>query len=208
MFRAGFVVALCASPVLAQEEGIASCHAVADNAARLACYDTASGYAAPSGETTAASPSASPPVPISAWQVTEERSQLEDRTDVWLSVVSENTQPNQIGQPEVAGLYIRCMDNSTNVFVTFNDYTSYDQTVKYRTDEDELQSIWMQTMNGGQGIGIWSGAKAIPFIKSLYGKQKLVLAYDSYSNYNLEFVFPINGLEEKVSAVAEACGWT
>lgn len=178
-----------------------------DDSARLECYDQATGYAVTAPLTAPDAVVATPGGVLSSWQVREEKSQLEDRTDVWLSVVSDNTQPNQIGQPELAGLYIRCMDNATNAFVVFNDYTSDDQSVKYKTDDGDLQSIWMQTMNGGQGIGVWSGSKSIPFIKSLYGKKKLVLAYDSYSNHNLEFVFGIEGLEDQIGVVSKACGW-
>ena len=207
MFRLSLLIILYSSSSFAQEGGFASCHGLTDDTARLQCYDQATEYAAPVEAPAADTMIGPSETVVSVWQVKEEKSQLEDRTDVWLSVASDNTQPNQIGQPELAGLYIRCMDNATNAFIVFNDYTSDDQTVKYKTDDGDLQSIWMQTMNGGQGIGVWSGSKSITFIKSLYGKQKLVLAYDSYSNHNLEFVFRIDGLEDKIGVVSEACGW-
>lgn len=206
MQRTAFVLMLLPTLASAEESPLNQCHSLTNNEERLVCYDTASGYAA----TIAPAPSeaeADEPAAISQWHHEEEKSQLEDRTDIWLVVASENTQPNQIGQPENANFVLRCMDNTTSAFVIFNNYTSDNQSVKFRTDDDPVEKVWMEVMNGGEGIGIWSGGKAIPFIKGLFEKNKLVVAYDSYSNHNLEFVFNVTGLQDEIGKLSETCAW-
>ena len=145
--------------------------------ARLTCYDKFTGYSS-DGHTDARSVTVvmtDPEAPEGKqWRFDSEESALDGRNDVWLSVVSENTQPNQIDQPEKATLWVRCMENSTNTFITFNDYTTDNQTVQYRLDEDSMETVWMETIKGGDGIGIWGGSRAIAFIKDMFGKQKLV----------------------------------
>ena len=100
----------------AQERGNA-CHAIKTDSDRLACYDQQTGFLVSEKE----------PVKEAStgqqWHKSEENSSLDGRTDVWLSVDSKNSQPNQIGSPEKARLWVRCMNNSTNLFITFNDYT-------------------------------------------------------------------------------------
>lgn len=186
-----------------------ACHVFEDASERVDCYDQLTGYSseeiASVGQPTI--PSETDPLG-DQWQLQTESSALDDRTDVWLSVDSSNTQPNQVNRPERARLYARCMNNSTNLFIVFNDYTSDNQNVRYRIDEGEVASAWMQTMNGGDGIGIWSGGTAIPFIRRLFDGENLVVSYRSYTNNSLEFVFDISGLRERIPVLAQNCGWT
>lgn len=199
---------LLVTSVLAQDAAslASQCHQLADREQRLACYDEATEYV----------PSAAEPTEITVqeellgtqWRISQETSSLDDRTDVWLSVRSSNSEPNQIGRPERATLWVRCMRNSTNVFVAFNDYTSDNQSVRYRLDDGPLRSIWMVHMQGGEGIGIWSGGQAIPFIKQLFGHSEAVIGYASYSNQSLEFRFDISGLKSRIEPLATSCEWT
>ena len=187
------------------EVNFSECHQLEGDSERLACYDSASGWTATSAEEEVeyiASEDSG-----AQWQYNDEKSSLDGRKDVWLRVWSNNSQSNQIGSPEKAVFYVRCMNNSTNVFVEFNSYTTEDQNVRYRLDEGGVSKVWMQTMNGGDGIGIWSGRSAIPFAKKLLDNKKLVIAYNSYSNHNLEFVFDIGGLRNQLSPLAESCQW-
>jgi type VI secretion system protein VasI len=205
-----FLFTIAATQATFAEEGqFSSCHAVNDAEKRLACYDEATGYEKSDTVTKATKPDASATEASQGrqWVYSDEKSALDGRKDIWLRVSSENTQPNQIGSPESATLWVRCMKNSTNVLIGFNSYTTDDQTVRYRLDEDKMRSVWMQTIKGGDGIGLWSGSRAIPFIKGMFGKDKLVIGYSSYSSNNLEFTFDISGLRARIPPLAEACHW-
>lgn len=53
-------------------------------------------------------------------------------------------------------------------------------------------------MNDGDGIGIYSGGPAIPFIQSMFDKDELVMSYAHYSSL-AEFKFDISGLRNRIS---------
>jgi type VI secretion system protein VasI len=176
------------------------------------CYDKSTGYTKPAAQ---ASPSAdSAPAIISAieeqegnqWIFSKEKSALHNREDVWLRVSSRNTEGDQIGSPERATLWLRCMENKTNVIIGFNRYTSDDQSVHYKLDDGSIQTQWMETLRGGEGVGIWSGSRAIPFIKEMLGKDDLMLSYETYTG-PVEFAFDISGLSSRIGPLAAACGW-
>ncbi|TKD21962.1 hypothetical protein FBT96_07355 [Rhodobacter capsulatus] len=146
--------------------------------------------------------------PGAQWHYSEKRSELDGRKDVWLSNESINTHSNQIGTPEHATLWLRCQGNTTSVILSFNSYISDNQSVPYRFDEGSVQKIGMVTAAGGEGLGLWSGGKSIPFIKSIFGKSKLVISFNSYSSRNIEFSFDVSGLRDRIDNLAAACKWS
>lgn len=180
---------------------------------RLMCYDKETGYSKTKDvkeekediAVVAPKPVAKPDG--KQWRYTEERSALDNRTDVWLSVLSNNTEGNSIGSPIRATLWLRCMENKTNVIIGFDRYTTDDQNVRYRLDDETIQKQWMEPLRSGDGIGIWSGSRAIPFIKKMYGKERMAIAYDTFSG-PVEFTFDISGVRERIEPLAKACEWT
>ncbi|WP_299839991.1 type VI secretion system-associated protein TagO [uncultured Paracoccus sp.] len=187
-----------------------ACHSNIGDVERLACYDNATEYSVPA-ETDSATSASSPVQSAEAgkqWHVEIDGSALDDRKDVYLRVTSDEAEATGYGNTSYATLFVRCMKNSTNAFISFSSYTSDGQSVKYRLDDGPMRTVWMEPINGGDGIGIWSGARAIPFIKDLLNKEKLAVAYESYSNANLEFTFDVSGLRAKIGPLSESCGWT
>lgn len=192
---------------LASTPDWSSCIEIEEPEHRLACYDKASGLVSESGSQVQNDGENADSNPDGAqWQYSEESSALDDRKDVWLSLLSQNSEGNSIGSPERATLYVRCMQNSTNVFISFNRYTADNQSVRYRLDKGRVQSRRMEVMRGGEGIGLWSGGSAIPFAKSLFGKNTLVVSYTTYTG-PVEFSFDVGGLESRINPLAEACNW-
>lgn len=201
------------SAVAADEAQFENCHQMSADYIRLICYDKETGYLKKQPDEKQDDEVASQePKPATApegqhWRLSDEQSALDNRKDVWLSVVSENTEGNSIGSPIRARLWLRCMENKTNVFIGFDRYTSDDQNVRFKFDDDAVQKHWMQTMRGGDGIGIWSGSRAIPFVKKMYGKESMVIAYDTYSG-PVEFKFNISGVRARIEPLATACNWS
>ena len=182
----------------------ASCLEIQNPLERLRCYDEVFGFERPDVEAAIDSQLTDG----THWHVETETSALDGRTDVWLRVMSENTQPNQIGRATRAYFWVRCMQNTTNAFITFESYTARDQQVRYKLDEAPVQTVRMETMDGGRGIGLWSGRRAIPFVRELFGSSEIVVGYASYSDRNLEFTFNISGLRDQIGPLADSCGWT
>lgn len=208
----GLSLALCKlAGVAVAEDDLTNCHGISGDATRLLCYDNMTGYEPEEMDQPAAIAPAEEAIPTEArgaqWRYSEERSALDNRKDVWLSVTSRNTEGNSIGTPTRAWLWVRCMNNRTNVFIGFNRYTSDSQNVRYRFDDGPIQNQWMDPLRGGEGIGIWSGGRAIPFIRQMFGKEELVVAYDTFSG-PVEFVFDVAGLRARVDPLANACEWS
>lgn len=209
------IAALLFSPlaVSADERKFEKCHQMSTDYIRLMCYDKETGYikvVSDPGEKQEATELDSKPVPEPSgkhWRYSEERSALDNRKDVWLSVISENTEGNSIGSQIRATLWLRCMENKTNVLIGFDRYTSDNQNVRYKLDDEAVQKQWMETMRGGDGIGIWTGSRAIPFIKKMFGKERLVIAYKTYSG-PVEFTFNISGVRARIDPLAKECDWT
>jgi type VI secretion system protein VasI len=206
------ILLLSSGSALAEVSSPNACHQLSTDYIRLMCYDKSTGYAKPAPQASVSADGA--PASTSdvveqegkQWTIAKEKSALHNREDVWLSVVSRNTEGNQIGSPERATLWLRCMENKTNVVVGFNRYTSDDQTVEYKLDDASIDTQWMEILRGGEGLGIWSGSRAIPFIKAMLGKETLTLAYKTYTG-PVEFSFDISGLNSQIAPLATACGW-
>lgn len=197
-----FIASLLCVAGAAHAQETNACHEVADDVARLSCYDEASGYSAPEVEQSPSGEGGG------QWLLQEDTSSIDGRRDVFLSVMSQNTQPGTLNRHASARLYVRCMQNSTNLFITFNAYTSDDQQVRYRIDDRAVASIYMETMRGGDGIGVWSGGRAIPFVRELFGANTLIVEYSSYEHSGLEFEFDVSGLRQRIEPLAAACNWT
>lgn len=201
------------SAVFAEDGRFEKCHRMSTDYIRLMCYDNETGYtdaANNSEEQAELAETAEEPVAESEgkqWRYSEEKSALDNRKDIWLSVISENTQANSIGSPIRATLWVRCMENKTNVLIGFDRYTTDNQSVRYKLDDGSVQKQWMETMRGRDGIGIWSGGRAIPFTKKMFGKERLVIAYDTYTG-PVEFTFDISGLRDRIDPLADECSWS
>lgn len=213
MKRALLILNLMIAPAASAEESkFENCHEMSTDYIRLMCYDKETGYTKPQKNEPVQQPEAkieqkqANVASGAQWRYAEEKSALDARKDVWLSVSSKNTEPNSIGSPIRATLWARCMENKTNLFIGFDSYTTDDQNVRYKIGDGSIKKQWMQTMRGGDGIGIWSGSKAIPFIKNLLDQQILVIAYDTY-NGPVEFTFDISGLKARIEPLATECGW-
>lgn len=200
--------------VLSEDSSFADCHAMSTNYIRLMCYDKKTGYTKPKVDEAEDQKVTAAPVPTipkpepqgKQWRYTDETSALDNRKDVWLNVTSKNTEGNAIGSPTRATLWVRCMEDRTNLLIGFERYTTDDQSVKFRLDDGSIQTQWMESMRGGDGMGIWSGSRAIPFIRNMFGKEEMVIAYNTYTG-PVEFTFDISGLRERIGPLASACNW-
>jgi type VI secretion system protein VasI len=186
-----------------------NCHAMSTGYIRLMCYDEVSGFKAEKEEqvSEAAETEQISKPSGNQWRVSTEKSALTGRTDVFMSISSENRESNNIGTPEAGRLWIRCMDNTTALLITHGIYVSDAHNVRYKLDDGPIQKKWMNTLNGGDGVGLFSGSASIPFIKSMFGKDKMVAVISGYSR-KVELVFDISGLRERIDELATSCEWT
>ncbi|WP_420537791.1 type VI secretion system-associated protein TagO [Ketogulonicigenium vulgare] len=203
--------AIAPNITLAQNTNPATCHHRTTDTERLLCYDAVTNYEPPVSSTQAISPepaAGDDEVSGDQWRVSSRGSMLDNRTDVFLSLESLNTRGNSIGRPERASLYLRCFENRTAVLLMFNQYISDAQNVRFKLDDGPVRNLWMNEVNGSDGLISRSGGPSIEFIKGLLDKDQLVVSFNSYSSNGLEFSFDISGLRRHAGQVASACNWS
>ena len=206
----------------AAQAGPDACLQFSDDAIRLACYDVAMGYKAdglgdgPASPATPTTNGDEPPAPTKApdtgkWQMRRDISQLTDEKYVFVTTKSNETIPGRFGSAGNARLSLRCMENTTAVILTMNDHFMADiqgyGRVEYRLDDRAMQRVSMTESTDNSALGLWRGGSAIPFIKSLFGHQRLVVRATPFNESALTVTFDISGVEAATAELRETCHW-
>ena len=194
-------VAVVCLATAAVAEDMEDCADLNNDLDRLACYDRVSGR----------TPSVSrEEVPNSDWSVSTEVSPLTDETNVFLSVLSEEVVDCGWNRGGRIRLSIRCMENTTAlIFVTNCHMTSNNiyGTVDYRVDDAPAAVVRMNDSTDNRALGLWRGGQSIPFIRGLFGAERLVARMTPFSENPFTVTFNITGLEEAITPLREACHW-
>jgi type VI secretion system protein VasI len=192
-------VALTCSPAYSEVE---ECWEVENDLDRLACYDRASGR----------SPSIRKVQQDSAWDIRSETSAFQDTTDVYMRLESEGVVAcNQFGPSQKATLLLRCMENSTNLYIATNchlasGFHGYGE-VEYRIDQNKARTKQFDSSTDNKALGLWSGGTAIPMIKEMFGAETLLVRFTPFNMNPVTASFPISGTESAVSELRKACHW-
>lgn len=178
------------------------CSNIADSLQRLTCFDKL--Y--PKSENTEETQSAETKAEAinSPWDVTEEKSPIDDspRIRAFILPKNEDTKRSILGS---TGLGLRCYDNTTSVIYLHGQFSINDSTqITYRLGDRSPQSEKWGSSDTRQAIGLWSGSRAIPFMKQL--KNGMTLAIQT-QNPRSEAVFELGNVEDIVTKIANACKW-
>lgn len=145
------------------------------------------------------------------WVVREDKSAFDDSRTVILSIDSDEPIRGQFGAPGPAVLQLRCMEDTTSVYLWLNDLFLSDIEgygfVDYRIDELQAASVQMSVSTDNKALGLWSGGKAIPYLEQLIGAKKVVFRATPFNESPVEFSFDLAGLETAISPLREACAW-
>lgn len=217
------LLALAGTAGVAQTRPPELCAALQSDTARLACYDENFRGSAPSVDETespigadAEAPSAPVATPVepavrSLWSVRRTRSEVDDSERVVLTLTSSDSIRGRFQQPGPATMVVRCEENTTSVYLLFNDLFMSDiqgyGQVTVRVDERRAREISMGVSTDNMALGLWRGRTAIPFIRDLFGGERMFVRATPFNETRVEMTFPIAGLEEAVSPLREACGW-
>lgn len=147
----------------------------------------------------------------SKWLVSEDKSAFDDSRTVVLSLASNEPIRGQFGPAGPAMLYLRCMENTTVVYLWLNDLFLSDiegyGMVEYRIDDQQAASANMSSSTDNKALGLWGGGKAIPFAKAMIGAERIVFRATPFNESPVEFSFDVVGLETAIKPLAEACAW-
>lgn len=190
-----------------------ACAHMDDDDLRLACYDREYRDAPEAGtaeDATANDDEA--PIRI-AWTSDTEVSKIDDSTNVFLR--TRSTEPVRsrfgLGQGQHATLLLRCMENTTSLYIAMNDSFLADSLgygdITFRIDDQPAFERSFTVSTDNHALGLWRGGNAIPFIRKLFGGETLLAKVTPFNESPVTLTFPISGLETAVEPLREACHW-
>jgi type VI secretion system VasI family protein len=142
------------------------------------------------------------------WIVSEEQSPLDDSRNVYLSTRSLQMTLGTLRLPVTPTLHLRCAENTTSIFITWESFLDMESTeVTTRIDKLPAESSYWNVSTNFEAVGLWNGADAIPFIRSLFGHDRLLVRVTPYGDSPQTAVFNIEGLAEAAGPLMAACHW-
>jgi type VI secretion system protein VasI len=197
-------VVVLLGPSSAQEDlGAAAraafCSIVEDSVARLACFDKAF----PRGDH-ASSPAAQPPNAPAEWSVEVGKSEVDGSPTIVAMLTP--TEASGEGSGRGLALVLQCAQNTTSVSFS-TDIPVTDETVPVTISIDDapaVSSSWSRSETGSS-VGLWRGATAIPFIRSLPDNGQLVVRIGEPGQVAAQF--NVGKVGDVRQQVAEACEW-
>lgn len=187
------------------------CHMFTSDTVRLGCYDKATGFSAEvTSEPEDASDEKPKPKVPSKWSVSTKKSDLDDSTNVYLALTSDDYIRGRFGESGPMILNINCRENTTRLYIIFNGMFMSDYqygTVTYRLDNKKAAKKRMQESTDHEALGLWNGGASIPFIKKMFGHEKMLVQATPYNESAVKATFTIAGIEEEIKPLREACNW-
>lgn len=111
---------------------------------------------------------------------------------------------------EFISLTISCREGTTRLWFDFGGLFMSDLdngTIDYRIDKQRPASLHFRESSDNEALGLWADRRSIPFIKSMFGAEKLLMRATPYRENVVTGQFDIAGLKETIKPVREACNW-
>lgn len=196
---AGLLILIGMPAIAAPDREMAACAATKDGVKRLACYDDLAKKRGAVAETTTTG--------AGKWTYSEKVSKIDDSVNAYLYVNSTEKVAGQIGKVQPS-LYITCREKKTSLYFNFDRFitTGYAHPT-IRIDREKARDYTMSVSTSNEAFGLWSGKKAIRFIKKLFGKDRLLVRVTPYGASAVTAEFEIGGLEAAIKPLRTACGW-
>lgn len=230
--RAAMTAALMLAGTVAQADDAAlaaeakKCAALDGAGLRMTCYDgvfKGDGKAVipdasiPKGPTKMPGGSGVEDVPVaplaeSNWVTRRDKSSMTDQENITLSLTSnEEVLCRQYGGPSYVTMIVRCHENTTAFYVTgdchlASGFQGYGK-VMIRLDDGKPFSRNMNDSTDSSALGLWSGGDAIPLLKQMMGKTRMITRFTPFGANPVEPSFNIAGFDEAVKPLRAACGW-
>jgi len=178
---------------------VAKCAAKGSDASRLICYDNLAKSLGVDKPKTKISTGKG------KWIVREDKSAIDDTINVYLSISSNK--PIRSGYNTVRPtLYVRCAENKTNIFLTWNLYLGIDETTMLtRFDKQKANTRSWSISTDNKAVFI--RGSDINFAKQLMKHDKLLTQITPYSESPVMATFDIRGLSEAIKPLRKACRW-
>ena len=193
--------ASCMPPMAAAAENDPqTCAGITDSLRRLDCFDRMFPKTEAEHQADAAVPESVSP--RTRWQITEERSPIDDSPTVHAYLPATETRYTGIGNGDAA-ITMGCTENSTRFVVATTMFMTADSpTVTTRINEDPAETRqWTRSANY-KAVGLWNGSTAIPFLKKLPDNGRLVVRI--VADNTLTSIFDLGHITPAVEKVRKA----
>lgn len=141
----------------------------------------------------------------SNWHFDEVKSKMGDRASV--SCVLPSSDTISVGKEDRHGLLvIRCMDNETDVILSWPNYLGRgnDHTVESKVDDKPIvKQKWIESTNG-EAVFMPSPIK---WLRTLKDARHLIVRLKPYQRGYEELEFDLNGIDDVIGRISEACKW-
>ncbi|WP_252496648.1 type VI secretion system-associated protein TagO [Escherichia coli] len=129
---------------------------------------------------------------------------MTDQTDF----VALNLSPdsyNKAGTDRATSLVLRCSDNKTDAYLSFNDYMGSDNPrITVRLDGGKpVKSAW----GGGEGGDSAFAPQPIQFIKTLAKHKKAIFGFEPYGSTMQVVEFDLSEIDKVVEKISQSCNW-
>jgi type VI secretion system protein VasI len=155
---------------------------------------------------------ASANTPSGKWMYRTEVSKIDDSTNAYLSLQSEQPIEGRFGREGYMTLSVYCRESKTDVIFYFAGQFMSDNAgggaITYRIDKRPAKTQYFRESNNHEALGLWDGGEAIPFIKSLFGAERLFVRATPFNESAVSSEFVIAGLEDAIKPLRKACGWS
>lgn len=147
------------------------------------------------------------------WRVREDTSAMTDDVSVMITTYSDSYF-GRYNDFRRATLVLRCSENTSAVFVNFNEslgndgsYNNPGKNVLVRIGDAAANEQFWSTSTSREAIGLWRGGGSIPFMRQLTSAETLRLRVTPDRRNPMEVLFYTNRLREHLPKLASACGW-
>lgn len=163
------------------------------------------GTSAPGRPAQADRPAPAPPTPAELWSVTTERSALDDSTNVFMGMQSQELVRDRFGRQHRVTLHLRCQENRTALVVGWGEYMGLRETrVTTRVDSAEARTeAWSISTNNQSTFH----PDAIAHIRELMAADTVLYQVTPYGENPRRVTFDLAGLSDAIGPLREACGW-
>ncbi|MBZ0128143.1 MAG: type VI secretion protein [Rhodobacteraceae bacterium] len=195
------LAALMVAPIVALAD-VSECLPIENDLDRLSCYDREAGR----------NPVVTEIPTTSDWEIDTRKSEFKDTTDVFMYLQSD--EPLNCGimrSDQKITLVLRCVENTTAIYLSTHCHLASGHggygNVEYRVDDRPAGKRGFDDSTNSKALGLWRGNTAIPFIKMLFGGEKLLVRFTPFSENAVTASFNISGIEAALEPLRKACNW-
>lgn len=139
-----------------------------------------------------------------SWYYKKDVNKMTDATDV-VAITSTKDIYSKKGIERRTSLVMRCKENTTDAYLSLNDYIGNDDPgITLRFDDGKPEK---RTWSGGEGGDSAFAPNAVSFIKELTKHKKLIAGFEPYGSTMQIVEFDLTGVDKIAQEISKACNW-